>query len=63
MGNNDWKSMSVDQLWTVHQEITAILTDKIAAERAALEERLREAELQPDQLSTHLRSGKRRNDL
>jgi hypothetical protein len=47
MRRKRWKSMSVDELWTIHEEITAILSDKIAAEKVALRERLRKAELQP----------------
>jgi DNA-binding protein H-NS len=34
------KSLSVDELWELHEAVAAELTDKIAAERAKLEERL-----------------------
>ena len=34
------KSLSVDELWKLHEALAAELTDKIAAERAKLEERL-----------------------
>ena len=37
----DLGSMSVDQLWTLNEEVAAILADKIAVEKAKLEDRLR----------------------
>jgi DNA-binding protein H-NS len=40
MQNRDFKSMSVDQLWDLHQEIVAELGGKITEEKAKLEERL-----------------------
>jgi DNA-binding protein H-NS len=36
------KSMSVEELWSLHQTIVSVLTHKIAAEKARLEERLRQ---------------------
>jgi len=36
----DFKSMSTDQLWTLHEKITAILVAKITAEKAQLDQRL-----------------------
>jgi DNA-binding protein H-NS len=41
MKNGNLKSMSVDELWNLHQSVVAALTDKIAEERARLEDRLR----------------------
>ena len=41
MKNGNLKSMSVDELWNLHESVVAELTDKIAAERARLEDRLR----------------------
>jgi DNA-binding protein H-NS len=41
---NGLKSMSLDELWKLHEEIVAELTDKIANEKARLEERLRKIE-------------------
>ena len=38
------KSMSLDELWNLHEEIVAELTDRIANEKARLEERLRRIE-------------------
>jgi DNA-binding protein H-NS len=37
----DFESMSTDQLWTLHEKITATLAKKIAAEKTRLEKRLR----------------------
>ena len=44
MRRNDLKSMSLDELWKLHEEIVAELIDKIANEKARLEERLRSIE-------------------
>ena len=41
MKNGNLKSMSVDELWELHELVVAKLTDKMAEERARLEERLR----------------------
>ena len=40
----DFESMSVDELWTVHQELTEKLAQMIAAEKTKLEGRLRTIE-------------------
>jgi DNA-binding protein H-NS len=40
MKSADLKSMSVDQLWELHEQVVAELGQKIAAEKARLEERL-----------------------
>ena len=37
---NDFKSMSVDELWALRSEISSILKSKIAAEKGELEKRL-----------------------
>ncbi len=42
MQNRDLESMTVDELWDLHQEVTAQLTRKIKAEKARLDERLQE---------------------
>jgi DNA-binding protein H-NS len=42
MNDCDLKSMSVDDLWTLHEETVAALADKIIAEKARLEQRLHE---------------------
>lgn len=36
------KLMSVDELWTMHMEITAVLTRRVSAEKRQLEQRLRQ---------------------
>ena len=41
MKRRDFKSMSADEMWTLHEEINAELTAKIHAEKKALENRLR----------------------
>ena len=41
MKGNDFNSLSVDQLWSLHEQVTSTLTRKIAEEKAKLEARLR----------------------
>jgi DNA-binding protein H-NS len=41
MKDHQLKSMSVDQLWELHEAVVVQLTNKIVAERAMLEARLR----------------------
>jgi DNA-binding protein H-NS len=41
MKNSNLKSMSVDELWELHESVVAELGHKMAAERAMLEDRLR----------------------
>jgi DNA-binding protein H-NS len=40
LGNVDFHSRSIDELWTLHEEIGAVLSEKIVAEKGELEERL-----------------------
>jgi DNA-binding protein H-NS len=47
MKNSNLKSMSVDELWNLHESVVAELTDKITAERARLEDRLRKLDSSP----------------
>src|SRR6266566_10164116 len=49
MTRGDLKLMSMDELWALHLEITAVLTGKISAEKKQLEQRLRQ--LQPNDAS------------
>ena len=37
----DLSSMSIDELWTFHQEVAAMLVAKITAEKEVIEDRLR----------------------
>ena len=39
---SDFDSMSIDELWTLHQEISTLLAGKITAERDQLEDRLQQ---------------------
>jgi DNA-binding protein H-NS len=39
-GNADFNSLSIDELWTLHEDIGAVLSEKIVAETGELEERL-----------------------
>ena len=40
MKSSDLKSLSVDELWDLHEQIAAELAQKMTAEKAALEDRL-----------------------
>lgn len=42
MKSYDLKSMSVDELWSLHELIASVLTRKISAEKVRLDERMRE---------------------
>ena len=44
MERDDLKSMSLDELWNLHEEVVAELTDRIRNEKARLQERLRKIE-------------------
>ena len=44
MESNAFKSMSIDELWSLHEQVVTTLTGKIADEKAKLEERLRRIE-------------------
>ena len=41
MTGNDFASMDIDELWSLHEQVTSTLARKIAQEKAKLEERLR----------------------
>jgi DNA-binding protein H-NS len=42
MKRHDLESMSVEQLWSLHQLVASVLAGKISAEKARLDERLRQ---------------------
>ena len=42
MNRNDFKSMSSDELWALHEEIAARLAAALTAEKSVLENRLRQ---------------------
>ena len=45
--HRDLDSMSIDELFMLHERVTATLTDKISAEKEALADRLRQVEMRP----------------
>jgi DNA-binding protein H-NS len=47
MKNHDLKSMSVDELWSLHELVTSALASKLSAEKARLDQRLRELGTRP----------------
>ena len=47
MRKTDLDSMSVDQLWELHKKMVAQLSEKIAAEKVKLEERLSQLQAGP----------------
>ena len=42
MKQSDLKSMTLDELWSLHEQVASVLTGKLATEKARLERRLRE---------------------
>ena len=42
MNRNDFKSMSTDELWALHQEVAARLAISLLAEKRLLEDRLKQ---------------------
>jgi DNA-binding protein H-NS len=42
MESSDLKSMSTDELWSLHEQVVSVLARKIAEEKLKLEERLRQ---------------------
>ncbi|WP_024516278.1 H-NS histone family protein [Bradyrhizobium sp. Tv2a-2] len=47
MKSDDFKSLSMDELWRLHEQVEAELTRKIATEKATLEDRLRRLAVSP----------------
>ena len=45
MEGDAFKSMSTDELWRLHEQMTSILARRIGEEKARLEERLRRLEI------------------
>ena len=45
MKPHDLESMSVDELWSLHEFVVSVLARKISAEKARLDERLRQLDL------------------
>ncbi|WP_024511672.1 H-NS histone family protein [Bradyrhizobium sp. ARR65] len=44
MEAKDFKSMSIDELWKLHEQVSSLLAHRISEEKARLEERLRKIE-------------------
>jgi hypothetical protein len=42
-----WKSMSLDDLWHLHRDITVALNDRMVAKKVELEEQLRKIQHRP----------------
>lgn len=59
MKSADLKSLSVDELWELHEEVVAELGRKIEVEKAALEERLRRLGKVDVLANGHIRRAKR----
>ena len=55
--SRDWESMSVDDLWRLHEIMVSILSTKIVDEKHRLEERLRR--LDPNVTSSEISIAKR----
>src|ERR1700745_4345691 len=53
MENNNFGSMALDELWSLHEQVTATLVRKIAAEKAKLEDRLRRLATPVNAISPH----------
>ena len=53
MKPHDLKSMSVEELWSLHELVASVLARKISAEKARLDERLRRLDL--DGVSDHVK--------
>lgn len=51
MESSAFKSMSTEELWNLHERVVSTLADKIANEKAKLEERLRRIEGTKDAMS------------
>jgi DNA-binding protein H-NS len=45
MKRPDLKSMSVDELWSVHELVVSVLVRKMSAEKARLDQQLRQLDL------------------
>jgi DNA-binding protein H-NS len=45
MKRNDLESMPVDELWSLHEFVASLLTRKISAKKARLDEQLRQLDL------------------
>jgi DNA-binding protein H-NS len=51
MTKSEFESMSIDELWALHQEMVGVLAAKINAERSELEKRLHQIGVRSDEVS------------
>ena len=51
MKGNGFAAMSMDELWSLHEQVTSTLAHKITEEKARLEERLRRLQNSNDAIS------------
>src|SRR5436305_13553820 len=59
MKHSDVKSMTIDELWSLHEHVGSVLARKLAAEKARLERRLRELAVRPSGTATNTTSARR----
>jgi DNA-binding protein H-NS len=52
MKNSNLKSMGLDELWALHEEIASELASKMLAEKARLEQRLQQLAMSPVETAT-----------
>jgi DNA-binding protein H-NS len=45
MNGNELKLMSVDELWTLHEEVSSVLATRLTEQKTMLEKRLRQLQL------------------
>ena len=45
---SEWESMSIEELFELHQQIQLVLREKLIAKKKLLENRLRRINVQPD---------------
>jgi DNA-binding protein H-NS len=53
MRRNDLRSMAIDELWSLHEQVSSILARKISEEKAKLEKRLRTLEIPVNAIGPH----------
>ena len=59
MKPSELQSMSVDELWSLHEEIAAALTSRLASEKSILEDRLRQLTQQRPPVEQKVKVGER----
>ena len=59
MSSHDLESMSADELWALHERVTSLLAREISAEKARLEQRLRQLGLSVLKSDEHVSRARR----